>query len=102
MSGRRPWEAGPISGSLGVVREAFDIKIRRVGERRTWPLGRLRPEYEIVIVDGKQNVYTTTTIVPSAVLVDRGHVHTTDSWDWVRAADRAYNPYQESWVSSPL
>jgi len=84
------------------MKEAFDIKMRRVGERRTWPFGRLRPEYEIVIVDGKRNVYTTTTIVPSAVLVDRGNVHTTDSWDWVQAADRAYDPHMESWVSRPV
>jgi hypothetical protein len=80
------------------VTGACRIKIRRVGERRTWPFGRLRAEYEIVNVDEQQNVYKTTTIVPSAVLVARGNVHTTDSWDWILAADHAYTPHQESWV----
>jgi hypothetical protein len=89
-------------GSLSVVREAFDIKMRRVGERRTWPFGRRRPEYEIVIVNGDGNIYETTTVAPSIVLVDRGSVHPTDARDWVQAADLAYNPHQESWVSGLL
>ncbi len=62
----------------------------------------MRAEYEIVIVDGNDEIYRGTTTAPSAVLVTKGKVHTTDSWDWLQAADRAYTPDQESWVSSPL
>jgi hypothetical protein len=82
--------------------DALAIKMRRVGERRTWPFRRLRPEYEIVIVDGGNEIYGGTTTAPSAVLVGKGKVHTTDSYDWIRAADDAYTPQRESWVSSPL
>lgn len=36
------------------------------------------------------------------MLVAKGKVHTTDSWDWIKAADDAYTPHGESWISSPL
>ncbi len=55
-----------------------------------------------MIVNGDGNIYETTTVAPTIVLVDRGNVHTTDAWDWVQAADGAYNPHQESWVSGLL
>lgn len=78
------------------------IKLRRIGGRRTWPLRRLRPEYEIVIHDGPAEIYRTKTIAPSAALVTKGKVHTTDSWDWVRAADQAYERSDDGWISDPL
>jgi hypothetical protein len=78
---------------------AFQIKMRRVGERRAWPLLQPRAEYEIVIaVEGRQ-VYSGRTTTPSTVLVSKGNLHTTDSYDWVRAADAAFSPYSDSWVN---
>ncbi len=82
--------------------DALAIKMRRVRERRTWPFGQMLAEYEIVIVDGDTEIYSGRTTSPSTVLVAKGAVHTTDSWDWVNAADSVYAPDQESWVSSPL
>jgi hypothetical protein len=79
--------------------EPLAIKIRRVGERRTGLLRRLRPEYEIVIMDGDVAVFSGTTVTPSSVLVSQGKVHTTDSWDWINAADSAYSLHSEAWTT---
>ena len=79
--------------------ESLAIKMRRVGERRTRLLRRLRPEYEIVIMNGEVAVFSGTTTTPSSVLVSKGKVHTTDSWDWINAADSAYSPHSESWIT---
>lgn len=78
---------------------ALAIRMRRVGERRTWLFRRLRPEYEIVITDGDVELFSGTTTTPSSVLVSRGKVHTTDSYDWIKAADSAYSPHSESWIT---
>jgi len=75
------------------------IKMRRVGERRTRLLRRVRPEYEIVFSNGDSEVFRGRTTTPSSVLVSKGNVHTTDSWDWIQAADSAFSPYVDSWVS---
>jgi hypothetical protein len=79
--------------------ESLAIKMRRVGDRRTRLLRRLRPEYEIVIMNGDVAVFDGTTTTPSSVLVAKGKVHTTDSWDWINAADSAYSPHSESWIT---
>jgi hypothetical protein len=79
--------------------EPLAIKMRRVGERRTRLLRRLRPEYEIVILNGDVAVFSGTTTTPSSGLVSKGKVHTTDSWAWINAADSAYSPHSESWTT---
>lgn len=79
--------------------EAQSVKMRQVGERRTPLLRRVRPEYEIVITDGPTEIFRGTTISPSSVLVTRGKVHATDSHDWIKAADAAYSPHTDSWVT---
>lgn len=78
------------------------VRLRRVGERRTWPLFRLRPEYELEIDDDITAIYRGKTVVPSADLVSKGKVHSTDSYDWVRAADDAYARHDMGWVSDPF
>jgi hypothetical protein len=65
-------------------------------------LRRLRSEYEVVIRNGGAEPYRARTIAPSAALVTKGKVHTTDAWDWVRAADDAYARGDNAWVSDPF
>lgn len=77
------------------------IRMRRVGERRTGFLRRVRPEYEIVIANGDSEVFRGRTTFPSSVLVSKGKVHTTDSWDWVQTADKAFSSDVDSWVTFP-
>jgi hypothetical protein len=84
------------------VADDLTIQFRRIGERRTWLLRRLRPEYEIAIVDEGQEKYRGLTITPSSALVTKGKVHTTDSWDWIRAADDAYARRDKAWISDPF
>lgn len=79
--------------------EPLAIKMRRVGERPTRLLRRPRHEYEIVIMNGDVEVFSGTTTTPSLVLVSKGKVHTTDSWDWINAADSAYSAHSELWVT---
>ena len=76
--------------------------MRRVGERRTWLLRRLRAEYEVSVHEGAAEIYRARTITPSATLVTKGHVHTTDSYDWIRAADAAYARQDASWIDDPF
>jgi hypothetical protein len=92
---------GACSGSwqAQTVTDGLTIKMRRVGERRSWFLRRPRPDYEIVIMEGAVEVFNDRTTTPSSVLVSRGRVHTTDSWDWVNAADTAYSSDSESWIT---
>lgn len=78
------------------------VRLRRLGERRTWPWFRLRPEYELEIDDDGTAIYRRRTVVPSADLVTKGKVHSTDSYDWVRAADDAYERHDTSWISDPF
>lgn len=89
------WQPRNMAGDLA-------IQLRRIGERRTRLLRRLRSVYEIVIHDGESEIYRARTIVPSAALVTEGKVHTTDSWDWVRAADEAYARNDDAWISDPF
>lgn len=76
--------------------------MRRVGERRRWPFFQQRSAYEIVIAKDGRQVYSGTTTVPSGILVSKGQVHSTDSYDWIKAADSAYSPYAESWITDPF
>ena len=76
--------------------------MRRVGERRTGLFRRLRPVYEVVVVEDGTEVFAGSTVTPSSVLASRGRVHTTDTWDWVQAADRAHARQPGSWISDPF
>lgn len=76
------------------------IRVRRVGQRRTWPFFRTRPAYEIVIVEGGRETFHETTTTPSAVLVVRGKIHAADSYDWIAAADQA-SSQGAAWVTDP-
>ncbi len=78
------------------------VRIRRIGERRSWLRFRQRPEYELEIDDASAAIYRGKTVLPSAVLVAKGKVHSTDSYDWVRAADAAYERHDTSWISDPF
>lgn len=78
------------------------INLRRVGERRTWLLRRRQVLYEIVVLEGTNEIFRRTTSAPSAVLVAKGRIHTTDSWDWIKAADDSFSPDQPSWISAPV
>ncbi|QKE85143.1 hypothetical protein [Arthrobacter sp. NEB 688] len=78
------------------------VRLRRIGERRTFPWLRLRPEYELEVDEASIAIYRGKTVVPSAVLVTEGGVHSTDSYDWVRAADDAYERHEWNWVSDPF
>ncbi|KGN31191.1 hypothetical protein N802_04640 [Knoellia sinensis KCTC 19936] len=51
---------------------------------------------------GDAEIYRGLTMVPSAVLVRKGGVHSTDSYDWVRAADEAYERHDGTWISDPF
>lgn len=97
-----PTRRDPIGGTLGLMASDLTINLRRVGERRTWPLLRPRAEYEIVIRHTEAEIYRARTIAPSGPLVTRGGVHTTDSYDWVRAADEAYARHDPGWISDPF
>jgi hypothetical protein len=77
------------------------IRIRRVGQRRTWPFFILRGVYDIVIEDDGHEVFAGRTMTPSSVLVSTGRVHTTDSYDWLGAADRAHADGDDAWVTDP-
>lgn len=72
-----------------------------MGTRRTWPLFLARGVYEITIRDGEEVVFAGRTLTPSSVLVSKGRVHTTDSHDWLGAADRAHADGDDSWVTDP-
>ena len=97
--------AAPGRGACGSLEHmAGDLKVRmrRIGERRTWPLRRLRAEYEVLIHDGESEPYRIRTTASSAALMTKGKVHTTDSHDWVRAADEAYERHDATWISDPF
>jgi hypothetical protein len=91
-----------VCGSLDHMAGDLTIRLRRIGERRTWPIRRLRAEYEVLIHDGESEPYRARTTAPSAALVAKGKVHTTDSYDWVRAADEAYERHDATWISDPF
>lgn len=89
-------------GTLCAMASDIQIKMRRVGERRAWPLFRQRSQYEIFIAEADRLIYSGTTTAPSAILVRKGRVHTTDSDDWIRAADLAYSPRADAWITDPF
>lgn len=78
------------------------VRLRRTGERRSRITRRVRPEYEVVITVGGVDTFHTTTVAPSAALVRRGRVHTTDSYEWMRAADTAYSHGDPEWITDPF
>lgn len=78
------------------------IKVRRVGARRTRVLRRMRPVYEIEIIDGERLVFRDLTITPLSILDSKGHVHPIDSYDWTAAADRVHASGSDGWVTDPF
>lgn len=72
--------------------------MRRVAGR--WPV---RRRYEVQVRDQAGGVLrATTTAAPTAFLVRKAGVHSTDSWDWVRAADEAFERGSDDWVTDPF
>lgn len=75
------------------------LRIRRLEETTRW---RRRPRYEVQVLSAEGELRSrAVTTIPGAVLVKRGGVHTTDSYDWVRAADEAFESGDHGWVDSP-
>lgn len=71
------------------------IRIRRVRSR--W-----RPRYELEISgDDGVVVWSGRSRAPSSTLVDRAGLHTTDSWDWIHAADAAHANGSALWITDP-
>ena len=74
------------------------LRMRRV--RVHWPM---RRRYEVELGDDAGGlVRSVTTPAPSAFLVKQAGVHTTDLWDWVRAADREFVRGSGDWITSPF
>ncbi len=101
-----PFDASEVVGvrdmSGAFLPSALQIRIRRVGDRRTLPFFHRRSEYEIVITNEAHQIFSGTTTVPSAILVRKGKVHPTDSYDWIKAADQAYSSHGEGWITDPF
>ena len=63
----------------------------------------MRRRYEVELGDDAGGlVRSVTTPAPSAFLVKQAGVHTTDSWDWVRAADREFVRGSGDWITNPF
>ncbi|MEU4360821.1 hypothetical protein [Promicromonospora sp. NPDC023987] len=73
-----------------------------MGKKRVLPFFSIRTSYEVVIKDGDRIVYSGFTTTPSAILVSKGKVHTTDSYDWIAAAEHAFAPTGDTWVTDPF
>ena len=78
---------------------ADTIRIRRVAPRR-WGW-RKRYDVELLTADGQVAAASRNTVVPSAFLVKRAGVHSTDSWDWVHSAHAAFERGSTEWVTWP-
>src|SRR5689334_12847383 len=85
--GTVPFEPSEVVGvrdmSDAYLPRSSEIRLRKVGERRTWPFFGRRSEYEIVIADQGDVIYSGTTMSPSGVLTSKGGVHVKDSFDWI-------------------
>lgn len=74
------------------------LRMRRVQGR--WPV---RRRYAVELLDDSgKAVNSTTTAAPTAFLVKKAGVHSTDSWEWVHAADEAFDRGSSDWVTDPL
>lgn len=74
------------------------VRLRRVQGR--WPF---RRKYECELRDESGELLRSSkTAAPTAFLVKKAGVHSTDSWDWVRAADEAFNSGSQDWVTDPF
>ena len=56
----------------------------------------------LLLDDAGDPVDSTTTAAPTAFLVKKAGVHSTDSWDWVRAADEAFDRGSRDWITDPF
>ncbi|KGN32702.1 hypothetical protein N802_17900 [Knoellia sinensis KCTC 19936] len=77
------------------------IKMRRVGTRRRGLLLRNRPAYEVVIGRDGRVLFQGVTTAPTTVLVSKGGIHTTDSWDWQSQADLLHAQGSNAWITNP-
>ena len=74
------------------------IRVRRVAPRWPW-----RRRYEIEVRDEDGDVIITKKTADAAGFLSRSAgVHTTDSHDWVRAADEEFAQGSVEWVSDPF
>ena len=78
------------------------IRLRRVGERRTGLFRRVRPVYEIEILDDDRPILHGLTTTPLSILESMGQVHPVDSYDWRAAADRMHTSGSDEWVTDPF
>lgn len=89
--------ADPPQDPANSLRLVTTIRLRRVASR--WPWWR---RYEIELSDENGEVVAAkSTTSPSAFLVKKAGVHSTDSWDWIRAADESFEQGVAEWVSDP-
>lgn len=56
---------------------------------------------ELLAADGSVQKADHGTVAPSAFLVKVAGVHSTDSWDWAQAADKAFDDGSSDWVTWP-
>lgn len=74
------------------------VRLRRVEGR--WPV---RRRYEVELRDSAGGLLRATkTTSPTGFLVKTAGVDSTDSWDWVRAADEAFANGSGDWVTDPF
>lgn len=78
---------------------ADSLRIRRTEPRR-WSR-RKRNDVELLAPDGSVRAAVHGTVGPSGFLIKVAGVHSTDSWDWVSAADRAFDRGSREWVTWP-
>jgi hypothetical protein len=62
---------------------------------------RKRYDVELVSPNGVVKASQRATAGPSGFLTKRAGVHATDSWDWVKAADDAFEAGSREWVTWP-
>jgi len=86
----------------------LDEEVEMLDARRTELVKQVAPELFAAHGLGPHTAATllpvnsTTTAAPSAYLVKKAGVHSTDFWEWVRAADEAYDRGSRDWVTDPF
>jgi hypothetical protein len=65
-----------------------------------WPW-RKRYDVELIAPTGTLLASRRATVGPSAFLVKEAGVHSTDAWDWIGAADEAFERGTQEWVTWP-
>ena len=79
---------------------SHSIRIRRSDRPTRWLR---RPRWQVQELDAIGNVrFDEVTAQISRFLIDRNGVHTTDYWDWIKAADEAFARGDDRWVENPF